>query len=165
MSSTEHKAAIHFPTLCISVSPKGKSCSLIPGNFIYFPLLCEMAICSLNISQVSLETKCTKDASWGLGVYSLLYSLLPPHPIKLSHSSHKSQWNYTVEQNCTFSTLWANPVGHLKLNGKTGSAEYTVLSLFWHLRSSWDGNSTRWSTLQALSHTDPGHTLSLIPSF
>lgn len=118
MSSTEHKAAIHFPTLCISVSPKGKSCSLIPGNFIYFPLLCEMAICSPNISQVSLETKCTKDPSWGLGVNSLLYSLLPPHPIKLSHSSHKSQWNYTVAQNCTFSTSWANPVGHLILDGK-----------------------------------------------
>lgn len=29
-----------------SCVPKGKPCSLIPVNIIYFPLLCETAVCS-----------------------------------------------------------------------------------------------------------------------
>lgn len=65
-----------------------------------------------------LGDKCTKDPSWWFEVNSLLCSLLPPYAIKLSHCSHKYHWNYTVEENNTFSALWENPVGYFQWHRK-----------------------------------------------
>lgn len=52
-----------------SPSPKGKSCLCSP-DFIYFPLWREMAICSPNINQVSLETSAQRDPSVAAGEFT-----------------------------------------------------------------------------------------------
>lgn len=130
---------------------------LYPGELHLFPIIVQDGYLFAKYKSGVLGDKCTKDPSWGLRFNSLLYSLLPPHPIKLSHSSHKSQWNYTVEKYCTFRTLWKPPVGWKRL----AQLNTTALSLHCPLTllgSGWDGNKVMHTPNPSIISTDPDHT-------
>lgn len=120
-----------------SPSPKGKSCLCSP-DFIYFPLWREMAICSPNISQVSLETSAQRIRSFGGCRWIHCSTPSCHHILSSSRAARTSLWEIT-QRSGDAPPLLCDKSQQEAWNWmeKVGSAN--VLSPF--------GNSTRWSRL------------------